>query len=137
MHAGSGIYLSTFIDGHSYGSNPNNTYAVVNTGRSYNTTRLLFYCCSNYYYYNYGYYYEYHSRTSLRTPSGNIIGHFYQDNIISDTSSIHGCFHVYINQRRHSSYDLESGIYTCRVPESGGRIQELMIGLYPVSFEST
>ena len=120
---GIGIHLTTYDSAFTRGSNPNNSYAIVSTRSSSSfLTRLSLYCCSNSTASNVG---------SFLAPGGQSFRHTISR--FSSTNSYAGCISVSITtfSRYRQSFSLSpTGIHTCRIPDSSGRNQEAMLGLY-------
>lgn len=129
INTGSGIYVSTSRGtgtGLSIGAQPNNSYAIVNTGTDYlyySSTRFSMMCCSN-------------SSSSIGTypniilPNGYVRTSSYSSASITrytGSSSLAGCISLsYSYSYRYSFYLSYPGIYTC----SFGNGQFCSIGLY-------
>jgi len=95
--------------GSSSGPQPNNSYAMVITGRSIYLTRFKLYCCSS----------SQYSNGTLTHPSGSQSvsvnnGHV---STYSSTSSLGGCISFtisyYTRYYSRSFYFYDSGVYTC------------------------
>ena len=127
--ADAGVYVTTSYVPHSSSSLPNNSIITTYTGYvDYPSTyrRLAFYCCSNSIS---GYY-----TSSFIGLNGNSYSGRIRIERFSSSSSYAGCMYLYLDQLRNplqnvlSSY--EEGIYTCRMPDSTGRIIDLNVGIY-------
>ena len=135
-----GVYVTTSHVPLSSSSLPNNSIITTYTGSvGYHSTyrRLAFYCCSNS---TSGY------AGSFITPNINPLSFppgsydiLYSGRIsierFSSSSSYAGCMYLYLDKLRYSfSQNVlstgEQGIYTCRMPDSAGRIIELSVGIY-------
>ena len=126
--AGSGIYVSNSLGtgtGLTTGVQPDNSYAIVDTGFSnvFSYTRFAMYCCSN-------------SSSSLGTvifPDGMAVtssGEYYNGYVQGyrgSTNTYEGCirFYYYYYYRRNLNLNFP-GVYTC----SFGANQTTNIGLY-------
>ena len=124
-----GVYVTTSYVPHSSSSLPNNSIVTTYTGYvSYYSTyrRLAFYCCSN-------------STSGYFSSFVGLNGNSYSGRIsierFSSSSSYAGCMYLYLDELRYYSFQnvlssYEQGIYTCRMPDSTGRIIELSVGIY-------
>ena len=135
-----GVYVTTSYVPLSSSSLPNNSIITTYTGSvGYHSTyrRLAFYCCSNS---TSGY------AGSFITPNINPLSfppgsydilYFGRISIerFSSSSSYAGCMYLYLDKLGNSSSQNvlsfnEQGIYTCRMPDSAGRIIDLNVGIY-------
>ena len=126
--ADAGVYVTTSYVPHSRSSLPNNSIITTYTGYvDYPSTyrRLAFYCCSN-------------SISRYATSFIGLNGNSYSGRIrierFSSSSSYAGCMYLYLDQLRNPLQNVlssdEQGIYTCRMPDSTGRIIDLNVGIY-------
>ena len=124
-----GVYVTTSYVPLSSSSLPNNSIITTYTGSvGYHSTyrRLAFYCCSNS---TSGYF------SSFVGPDGYSYSGRISIERFSSPSSYAGCMYLYLDKLRNSfSQNVlstgEQGIYTCRMPDSAGRIIELSVGIY-------
>ena len=131
-YAGAGIYVYHAISsntGSSYGrqgSQPNNSYAVVDTGLGSRSTRLEMYCCSN----------SSSSNTSFTFPNGYTTSSNYKNAHIAIESINSGCFVFHYHYNRRYNFTLLKGVHTCSIPDSNGNNIDVHIGLYEEGFNS-
>ncbi len=131
--AGAGIYVSRGLGtgaGGTTGPQPNNSYAIVDTGRSntYSYTRGQIYCCSN----------SSYSTGSITIPGGGAVttsnyGSLRITRYTGSSSTYAGCITLYHYYYYYSSYSLSSsyrGIYTCNILDSNNVNIPVSIGFY-------
>ena len=131
FYAGAGIYvvfsLGTGTCVNSQTAQPNNSYAIVDTGRS-SSTRFDMYCCSN----------SSSSRGTFTYPNGYVYSSNYRYAYITQytgNSTYAGCTQLYYSYRSYYSFYLNyRGIYTCNIRDSRGNNIAVSIGLYSEGF---
>ena len=137
FYTGAGIYviysLGTGTSVNSQTAQPNNSYAIVDTGRSnrhYDYNRFEMYCCSN----------SSSSRATFTLPNNDIISYNYGNIIYSQYTggdTYAGCAQFYYNYRYNRHFNLDyTGIYTCNIGDSRGNNIAMSIGLYSEAFNS-
>ena len=134
-YAGAGIYViysrGTGTSVNSQTVQPNNSYAIVDTGgsnRYCNSYRFEMYCCSNYS----------SSRASFTLPNNAVINSNY-GNIRYDrytgSDTYAGCTYFYYYYRYSCHFYLNyPGVHTCNIGDSRGNNIAVSIGLYSEGF---
>ena len=139
LFLGAGIYVrssSGSAVSHSFGlqgPQPSNSYALIDVGIGFTSTRLNMLCCSN----------NTYPHASFTYPDGHVNTNSYWNSVggrYSERDPNAGCyafFHFFTNLRNYSfgsnGYD---GIYTCNIIDSRGNELHLNIGLYDEGFSS-
>ena len=106
--------------GSTTGPQPNNSYAIVDTGRGSQSTRVSVYCCSN----------SSSSNGRIVLPDGQSTAgwHWYLRVSRSSSSETYGCIQFYYSYSYNDNFYLSSysGIYTCMFSSN----EVASIGLY-------
>ena len=131
FYTGAGIYvvysLGTGTSVNSQTAQPNNSYAIVDTGRSYRHSRYRFdmYCCSN----------SSSSRAIITLPNNvvNIYSYGYYQYTGGDTYA--GCTRFYYDYYYRDNFHLNyPGVHIFNIGDSRGNNIALSIGLYSEGF---